>query len=341
LSNQVCQHYSVRQADIETFARDGVVCLRSVLDSTNVSRLAEALDELSTRLPESATGYDVTTLRRHIFERQNQTTGTSAHQHDIEAIADLVRASGAAALVDEGETGDGHFLLDTTTWRRNCAIRALALDSDLPSVAAQLLGATRINYCDDQIFVKAAHTADRTAFHQDYTYFRMRGWKGCVMWISVDHADAVSGVLSYVRGSHLWGRKFLPNVFMAHVSLPGGVGESLEAIEAHPENHDLVQFDVQPGDIVVHHFRTVHGAGGNHSDHPRRALSLRYAGEDMRYHNRPGAPAQPYQTHALVEGAPLDSEAFPVVWPKPFPDFSLAKAHYDRMPVPGFGELHP
>ena len=51
----------------------------------------------------------------------------------------------------------------------------------------------------------------------------------------------------------------------------------------------------------------------------------------MHYHRRPGTPDQPYQHHALREGDPLDSEVFLVVWPKPFPGFSLADAYYDRL----------
>ncbi len=324
----------VTERDVETFERDGVVCLRQVLDADGTAELARALDEMTARIAESATGYDVTALRRYIFDRGNSSgENANAEQHDIEAITSLVRASGAPALIDDG-ADDGHFTLDTTTWWRNATIRRLALDSGLPALAARLLRARKINYCDDQIFVKPPGTADRTAFHQDYTYFQMRGWQGCVMWISVDHADQNSGALSYVRGSHLWQKEFLPNVFMAHVSLPGGVGESLEPIEAEPAKYDLIQFDVQPGDAVVHHFRTVHGAGGNRSNHPRRALSVRYAGEDMRFHARPGAPAQPYHAHSLTEGAPLDSETFPVVWPRPFPGFSLSGTYYDRLCEP-------
>ncbi len=323
--------------DIESFERDGVVCLRGVLNPLAVAALGNALDELTGRIGESATGYDVTGLRRRIFGNSSEDSeSSSAHQHDISAIVDLVRSSGARALIDSHVEGNGHFTLDTTTWRRNRTVRLLALDSCLPHIAAQLLRANKINYSDDQIFVKGPGTADRTAFHQDYTYFRMRGWQGCVMWVCADHADERSGALSYVRGSHLWDREFLPNVFLAHVSLPGGEGESLEDIEAHPERYDLIRFDVQPGDIVVHHFRTVHGAGGNGCNHPRRAISLRYTGEDMRYYLRPGAPEQPYQTHTLAEGEVLDSEAFPVVWPKPFPGFSLSQAHYNRL-SPGLG----
>ena len=49
------------------------------------------------------------------------------------------------------------------------------------------------------------------------------------------------------------------------------------------------------------------------------------AGEDMVFYPRPGAPEQPYHRHNLAEGDPLDSQEFPVVWPRPFPNFRLAE----------------
>lgn len=131
-------------------------------------------------------------------------------------------------------------------------------------------------------------------------------------------------------GAHTWRREFAPNLFFAQTSIPGSSGESLDDIEANPLRYDLVRFQVDPGDVVIHHFRTVHGAGGNRSSHPRRTPSLRYSGDDMRYWHRLGTPDQPYQHHALREGDTLDSEAFPVVWPRPFPGFSLSDTYYSR-----------
>lgn len=320
-------------ADISTFGRDGVVCLRGVLSSDNIAELTAALDTLSAQVGSSAAGYDVTAIRRRLYDAPDpnaRPTGTG-RQYDGNLVRQNLAASTTQALLDSGASGKGRFLVDSSTWLRHPTVRRLALDSDLPEIAAQLLGAHKINFCDDQIFVKTEGAADRTAFHQDYTYFRMKGWQGCAMWICVDPADEDAGALAYVRGSHRWGREFLPNMFFAHIGVPGSSGESLEEIEANPQLHDLVRFDVEPGDVVIHHFRTVHGAGGNRSSHTRRALSLRYAGDDMRYWRRPGTPDQPYQHHALQDGDPLDSEAFPVVWPRPFPGFSLSDAHYNRV----------
>jgi ectoine hydroxylase-related dioxygenase (phytanoyl-CoA dioxygenase family) len=64
----------------------------------------------------------------------------------------------------------------------------------------------------------------------------------------------------------------------------------------------------------VHHARTLHAAGGNRSATARRrAISVRYCGDDARVLVRPGAPKKPYQEH-VTDGAVPDSPDCPVVW---------------------------
>jgi ectoine hydroxylase-related dioxygenase (phytanoyl-CoA dioxygenase family) len=80
-------------------------------------------------------------------------------------------------------------------------------------------------------------------------------------------------------------------------------------------DYDIVHFDVEPGDVIVHHYRTIHGAGGNHSRYQvRRAASLRYCGDDIRFETRPWAPKQLHHTQRLSDGDPLSDPDFPVVW---------------------------
>ncbi len=97
-------------------------------------------------------------------------------------------------------------------------------------------------------------------------------------------------------------------------------------IEAAPERYDLISFDVMPGDVIIHHVRTVHGAGGNPSDRWRRAMSFRYCGDKVRYFDRPGAISQVGVAHDLKNGDRLFSADYPVVWPRPWPGFRMADA---------------
>jgi ectoine hydroxylase-related dioxygenase (phytanoyl-CoA dioxygenase family) len=307
----------LNQNQIEAFQADGVVCLRGVLAQPAIAELAAALDQLTGRINESVTGYDMTRLRRDIFGTDAPVGDEGqARQHDVSGIADFIRASGRPALLEDGQAArGGRFILDTSTWMRSSAVRQIALDSVLPEIAAQLLAASKVNFCDDQIFVKEPHTRERTALHQDLSYFHFAGDQGCVVWICADPADARAGAPFYLRGSHRWQRQFAPNVFLSHTALPGADGEDLAALED-DDTHERLSFAVAPGDVVIHHFLTVHGAGGNSTDRPRRALSLRYAGETVRYQHRAGAPEQPYHRDHLHNGDALDSWQFPVVWPR-------------------------
>jgi ectoine hydroxylase-related dioxygenase (phytanoyl-CoA dioxygenase family) len=328
------KHYAVSPDDVAAFEADGVVVLRGVLDSEDIATLADGIGEVVRGLSNSVTGYDLSDIRHVVFEQGENTAATGdAAQYDVSGLAQYLKAVGSKPLTDEVQ-GDakGHFKLDTTTWRRYRPIRKIALDSVLPEVASQVMRATKVNYCDDQIFVKDPMTKDRTAFHQDYTYFHLEGWKGCVMWACIDPATTKSGVPIYVRGSHKWGKEYKTNPFLVQTSFPDAVGEELPEIRGHEDDYDILRFETRPGDVIIHHFRTIHGASGNHSHAPRRAASLRYIGEDMRYHERPGAPAQPYHDHNLKEGDVLDSRSFPVVWPKPYPGFALTPL-YDALPA--------
>ena len=322
-------HEPIQETDIEIFERDGVVCLRNVLDPITVERLKIGLDALNANIAASPTGYDMTDVRKKFWgdDQTFEEDGTGI-QYDNDIIAQKVREFGERPVLENiDDHRQGRFTLDTSTWLRNDVVREVALDSILPAIASKLLHSEKINFCDDQIFIKEPFTRERTAFHQDYPYFHLGGRKGCVMWICVDDADKESGVPVYVRGSHLWRRQFAANVFMAQTPMPGSIGDNLSDVEKAPHAYDIVQFDTKPGDIIIHHFFTVHGAGGNRTSRPRRALSLRYGGDDLRYARREGAPDQPHHFHDLKDGDPLDSRTFPVVWPRPYPGFSLARTY--------------
>jgi ectoine hydroxylase-related dioxygenase (phytanoyl-CoA dioxygenase family) len=88
-------------------------------------------------------------------------------------------------------------------------------------------------------------------------------------------------------------------------------------IEAERDKHEIVAFDLTPGDCVAFHFRTVHGAPGNASpDIRRRAISFRWTGDDARFAVRKGEMSPPFPDFAgctLQPGDPLDSELFPVI----------------------------
>ena len=84
--------------------------------------------------------------------------------------------------------------------------------------------------------------------------------------------------------------------------------------DANPDDHKVLEWQMEPGDAVLFDFRTVHGARGNLGGGRRRALSLRFVGDDARYVERPGRTSPPYPGHEMTPGQRLREDWFPIVY---------------------------
>jgi hypothetical protein len=306
----------ITKDEIAAYQQAGVVLLRGILDLATVNNLRRSIDEAVRTLQDSPAGYDLSMLTRAIENYDKATLEQKSEgQHNVAAIAEHILSTGKPFLKDEKAGGKGSFLLDTGIAERVRDFKRFTLRGPGSEISAALLGGEKINFLGDQIFVKEPGTAARTAFHQDATYFEIEGDQCCVLWIPVDPVTVESGAMQYWRGSHKSGTLYAPNVFVSQAQLPGAQGVALRDIEGNMDKYDLVHFDVEPGDIIVHHYRTVHGAGGNLSRYQvRRAASLRYCGDDIRFQTRPWAPKQLHHTTRLNDGEPLSGPDFPVVW---------------------------
>jgi hypothetical protein len=308
----------ITRDEVAAYHSAGVVLLRSILDLQTVNNLRRCIDEAVSTLATSPAGYDLSMLTRAIEAHDDETLKAhSDGQHDVAGIVGYIRASGDRFLRDDTRNADskGSFLIDTGITARLKAFQRFATSGPGPEIAAALLDSDKVNFFGDQIFVKEPGTRERTAFHQDATYFEIDGDQCCVLWIPVDPVTIETGALQYVRGSHRDGRLYRPNVFVTQTALPGAQGEPVPDVEGNPDAFDIVHFDVEPGDVIVHHYRTLHGAGGNLSRYQvRRAASIRYCGDDIRICSRPWAPKQLHHTQRLSNGEPLRGPDFPVVW---------------------------
>jgi Phytanoyl-CoA dioxygenase (PhyH) len=294
----------------------GVVLLRGVLDLSTVNTLRRCIDQAVATIGQSPAGYDMSMLTRAAeVEDRKALEASSEGQHNVSGIVDYIKASGKAFLYDKPETAKGSFMIDTGISARLREFKRFILNGPGPEISAALLNSEKVNFFGDQIFIKEPGTRERTAFHQDATYFEIDGDQCCVLWIPVDPVTLETGTMQYVRGSHKDGKLYQPNVFVAQTPLPGAQGEPVPDIEGHMADYDIVHFDVEPGDVIVHHYRTIHGTGGNLSRYQvRRAASLRYCGDDIRFQTRPWAPRQLHHTSRLNDGDPLGGPDFPVVW---------------------------
>jgi ectoine hydroxylase-related dioxygenase (phytanoyl-CoA dioxygenase family) len=260
----------VTGADIETFWRDGVVCLRGVLDPDLLAAMAEPVE--------------------HAI--------AGAQSADLSALAGAPSAQ-------------ARFVAGVDHWRAQPELRAFACDSPLPATVAALLRSTAVWLYEDSVLVKEPGAREATEWHQDLGYFHVDGTQLCTTWCPLDEADAESGAMRFVRGSHTFPETYRPHLFVTRDPIPGTEGDIVPDIDA--GGYDVDTFALEPGDITVHHARTLHAAGGNRStDRRRRAISVRYCGDDTVMHFRPGAPRKPEQ-HDLRDGDPLGGPAHPRV----------------------------
>jgi hypothetical protein len=303
--------------EVAAYEKAGVVLLRSVLSLASVNALRASIDEVVKKLDRSASGYDFTKILR-ATERGDfaELRRMSEGQHNLEAIMDYVKSTGKPLLYDEHSEGrDGAYYIDTGIAARLRSYRQLCVGGAFPQIAGALLGSETVRFFGDQVFIKEPNTPGKTAFHQDAPYFEIDGDQCCVLWVPTDPVTLENGAMMYVRGSHLNRRLYKPNVFISQAPIPGSEGDDLPDIDNNLDKFDIVHFDVEPGDVLVHHYRTVHGTGGNASRYQvRRAASIRYCGDDIRFVERAWAPRQLHHTHRLKSGDCLSGNDFPVVW---------------------------
>ena len=263
-----------------TFATDGVVLVPGVLDPAVLQAMA---GPVAATLLDPSTGGDLT---------------------EMGALLD-----GAAEPVPEAR---GRFRGGVDHWQTMDEFRHFACDTTLPAVAAELMGSSSVALYEDSVLVKEPGTEETTKWHVDFSYFHIDGNQACTFWCPLDAVDHTNGATRYLVGSHLDTTEYRPNYFVSDIPMHGTEGEVVPVVdEADPR---IVSFSAQPGDVVVHHSRTLHSASANRSDRNRRVISVRYCGDDITYRNKPGATAKP--SHAeLTEGGPIVCADHPRVWP--------------------------
>ena len=234
---------------------------------------------------------------------------------------ELLRDAFERALAEPGphsedysaNDGQGHFFADIEIALRLPEFDRFMRESPAAEIAARIMGSSTVRYFDDHMLIKEPGTAKRSPWHQDQPYWAVSGRQVCSVWLPLDRVSEDVAV-EFVRGSHRW-KAFNPRHF-ADDSQYGGTGlPPLPEIDAGREKYDIARFAMEPGDCVVFHAMIVHGAPGNTTSSRRRALSIRWTGDDARYCVRPGETSIPTEPPAgLSDGDVLEGERFPLVW---------------------------
>lgn len=265
--------FQISDDTISSYRRDGAVVVRGLLDASTIDSLRESVEVVLGSLGPHGNEY--------------------ARPGDARFAQDMFMAQRPDAA---GE-----------------AFHRLIHDSPLAGVAGRLMGSERVRFFYDQLFVKEPGSVAPTPWHQDLPYWPLKGDQICGLWCPLDPVAADSGAVEYVRGSHRDGRWYRPQHFGGVAAYEGAQGESMPDIDATVAPQDRLSWTLQPGDAIAFHGLVIHGAGGNRSaERRRRAVSLRWMGDDAVFDDRPGT--YPFDIAGQTPGKPLHGSLYPLVW---------------------------
>lgn len=209
----------------------------------------------------------------------------------------------------QGETG--RFFDDYCNWSRIPQFREVIQSSPLAEVAADLMQSETVQMFHDHVLVKEPGTSMATPWHQDGPYYFVEGRQTISFWSPLDPVREAT--LRCVAGSHLWEKEVLPTRWVSEEGFFPDEGQYIPVPDPEAEGMRIVEFEMEPGDAVAFHFRTLHGARGNRSDRRRRAFSVRLVGGDARYVERPGRTSPPFPGHDMRPGQRLREDWFPIL----------------------------
>jgi ectoine hydroxylase-related dioxygenase (phytanoyl-CoA dioxygenase family) len=233
----------------------------------------------------------------------------------ISGIAHNMSEPGEFAAENTTEDDSGRFFDDYCNWNRIPEFEQIIRESPAAKAAASLMRSKRVQFFHDHVLVKEPGTTRATPWHQDSPYYFVDGDQTVSFWIPVDPVDTAT--LRMIAGSHKWDKLVLPTRWLSEKDFYADEDGYLPVPDpdAEPEKYPTLEWAMQPGDAVAFHFKTVHGARGNLSETQRRALSLRFVGDDARYVERPGRTSPPYPGHDMQAGQVLREDWFPFVYP--------------------------
>ena len=230
-----------------------------------------------------------------------------------------LQAPGRYANVQSPADDPGFFFTEYYLTRRLDAFHRFVTESPGGEIASRLLGADEVRFFFDGLFVKEPGTRKPSQWHQDQPYYPVDGEQIMVLWTPLDPVT-VQTSLEVIRGSHRWGKWYVPVLFRSdtRLELADERYEVMPDIDAERDRHEILSWDMQPGDCIAFHGLALHGARGNPLSNRRRALATTWLGDDTVFAPRAGELEAHFSGLSYPVGARLtDQREFPLAWPKP------------------------
>ena len=168
---------------------------------------------------------------------------------------------------------DQAFVQVMNIWTRNEHVRELAFSKRLARIAAELMGTRGVRMWHDQALYKEP-SGGFTPWHVDQQYWPMAGPNSVTAWIPLQPVPIEMGPLCFGRGSQ---RKRIGRDLEISAESERQIGDEVRKAKI-----DEVQEPYELGDVSFHLGWTLHRAGPNQTNQPRRVFTIIYMDVDMR-----------------------------------------------------------
>jgi len=168
---------------------------------------------------------------------------------------------------------DQAFIQVHNLWTRSERVRELAFSKRLARVAAELMGVRGVRMWHDQALYKEPG-GGFTPWHVDQQYWPMASPHSVTAWIPLQPVPIEMGPLCFGRGSQ---RKRIGRDLEISAESEEQIREAVRK-----EKIDEVQEPFALGDVSFHLGWTLHRAGPNQTETPRRVFTIIYMDADMR-----------------------------------------------------------
>jgi ectoine hydroxylase-related dioxygenase (phytanoyl-CoA dioxygenase family) len=242
---------------------------------------------------------------------------------DVAAHADEPIPPGSDFSVGRG---DGRMTL-RYLWRKIPYVRDFVLRRELADPIARIVQSHELRFWFDLTFMHDAtedgQVGDGSAWHHDISAFGFKGQQLPSLWMALTPCDENRSRLRFIDGSH----ETVPGFYRTYDRPQPPAGEEdgfidppdFDALLASGEAKELT-WDCEPGDAIIIHPYTIHGAKGNKGaagQGRRVAMTTRWLGDDIRFlppDYRTAMKSPGFVKSNLLLGSRPRGEYFPLVW---------------------------
>jgi ectoine hydroxylase-related dioxygenase (phytanoyl-CoA dioxygenase family) len=206
---------------------------------------------------------------------------------------------------------------NSDSWTFNGKMKRFAFESDIAAVAAELMASREIRLYETLTLFRASGSQG-TPWHQDMPQHGVIGQQTCNIWLSLEPVTEETGALRVVPGSHR-GPWYTP------YCMPAGREDDLIELEGGPmpdpdANRErfprILSYDTEPGDIIIFHPATLHSTKTTSKDIPRRSISVRLFGDDIRRRSSRCEWHAWLKELNIPDGQPMICDRIPRVFPR-------------------------